>query len=154
MKAKISVIIPFFQKKSGILSRSLKSIISQTHFEKIEKIVVIDDGSPISAEDEIGQLDSTLVSKVKIITQPNGGVSKARNTGLDYLHAQGAQIIAFLDSDDVWEKNHITEMLIAFEHGADFYFSNFYQLGQKTGAFERAGKIDYSGHIPVINEDA
>ncbi len=148
----ISVVIPFFQRKNGILSRALLSIQNQSSFNAIEHIIVVDDGSPISAHNEISQLDRILVSKVKVISQANAGVSKARNAGLDYLHAKNAQIIAFLDSDDVWEKNHITEMLAAFECGADFYFSNFYQLGQKKGAFERAGKINYTEHKHIEDE--
>ncbi len=152
MATKISVIIPFFQKEPGILSRALKSIKTQINFEQIEEVVVVDDGSPISAKDEISYLDCLLENKVKIISQTNQGVSKARNAGLDYLQSKGAQYIAFLDSDDIWEETHVTEMLIAFEHGAGFYFSNFYQLGQKEGAFERAGKIIYAEHEHIEDE--
>ena len=149
---KIAVIIPYYQKKQGILQRALNSIAGQSDFEHIDEIVVIDDGSPIPAKDELKNLSGKLSVKITVLEQPNGGVSKARNAGLKYLANKATNIVAFLDSDDIWEPEHIRSMLLAFDQGADFYFSNFCQLNQTVGAFERAKRINFEDHLLIDDE--
>jgi len=139
--ANLIVIIPFFQREQAVLTRTLESIDRQTAFDSITEVVVIDDGSPINAEAELIGLPSRLRDKITIIKQENAGVSAARNTGLVYATSR-ADYVAFLDSDDIWFSEHISQMLLAFELGADFYFSNFYQPDQSIGAFERANQLD------------
>ncbi len=145
MKISLSIIIPFFQKKEGILKRTLLSIISQESFNRVDEVVIIDDGSPISAKNEIDNLNEELLNKITIITNKNSGVSNARNSGLNYL-AKKAQYVAFLDSDDVWLPNHVSNIVTAIELGADFYFSNFYQLNQTVSAFEKNTTLNYTDH--------
>lgn len=142
---RIAVIIPYYQRDSGILTRSLLSIQDQTRFSSIVKIIIVDDGSPAPAADELRSFDQSFLEKVQLIKKENGGVSKARNTALDATPPE-ATIIAFLDSDDCWEPNHIDVMEQAFSFGADFYFTNFYQLNSDIGAFERNKKLNLSDH--------
>ena len=51
----IAVIIPFFQREAGILGRALKSIADQNYPNSALYVIVVDDGSPVSAESEIGK---------------------------------------------------------------------------------------------------
>lgn len=139
------VIIPFYQKEPGILNRALKSIDNQVDISSINQVVIVDDGSPVSAINEINDLSNTLISKLHIIKQENQGVSRARNVGLAYANNNG-QYIAFLDSDDIWQEHHISLMMQAFELGAQFYFANFFQPGQTIGAFERGQKLQLDEH--------
>ena len=147
---KTSVIIPFYQKQAGILLKAIESINNQTALERVQEVIIVDDGSPISAESELGNFNGALASRIKIHRIENGGVSKARNYGLDCVSSE-SEYVSFLDSDDSWLDNHILQSLQALDCGSDFHFCNFTQLKQDVGAFERAGRIDVNHHL-AINE--
>lgn len=89
----VSVIIPVY-KVEKFLARCVESVFSQTYIN-IE-IILVDDGSP----DQCGQMCETFASRdnrVKVLHKSNGGLSSARNAGLDI--AKG-DYISFVDSDD------------------------------------------------------
>lgn len=97
-----SIIVPVYNAEKT-LRRCIDSILSQsyTNFE----LILVDDGS----NDESGVIiDEYAVQdlRIKPLHQPNGGVSSARNTGID--NANGEYII-FIDSDDEILHNHIAE---------------------------------------------
>ncbi|WP_299084242.1 glycosyltransferase family 2 protein [uncultured Paraglaciecola sp.] len=150
---KTSVIIPYFQKKAGTLLNALNSISNQTALKRIQEVIIVDDGSPIPAESELQGISSTLVDKIKVFRVPNGGVSKARNYALDRV-SEESEYVSFLDSDDVWLKNHIFHSLQALDSGSDFHFCNFTQLNQDVGAFERAGRVDPNEHKAIENTES
>ena len=87
---KISVIIPAYNA-ARFLPRCLKSVFAQTL--QPDEVIVVDDGST----DNTATLAAALGARV--ISQRNGGISAARNTG--YQNATGAWI-ALLDADDLW----------------------------------------------------
>lgn len=92
----ISVIVPVYQSEP-YLRRCVESLCRQTH-QNLE-ILLVDDGSP----DRSGILCEELAaedSRIRVIHQDNGGLSAARNTGIDC--AKGAYL-AFLDSDDWYD---------------------------------------------------
>lgn len=72
---------------------AVESVLAQTHgrFE----LIVVDDGSTDDTSKRLGDWGS----QITLIHQQNRGVSAARNTGID---AAGGDLIAFLDSDDLW----------------------------------------------------
>lgn len=89
----VSVIIPAYNIEDYI-GRCLDSIISQTY--KNLEIIVVDDGS----RDRTGEILDDYVKKdprMKVVHKKNGGVSSARNTGIDI--AEG-DYIGFVDGDD------------------------------------------------------
>jgi len=119
---KISVIIPFYQREQGILRRALMSVLSQQISDDVEvNIIVVDDGSPVSAQSEVEGLAFAPPFYLNIITKPNAGVAAARNNGLDAV-AAGTDYIAFLDSDDSWHAGHLRRGIEALERGCDMYF--------------------------------
>jgi succinoglycan biosynthesis protein ExoW len=128
----ISVIIPFFQSDSGILTRALNSITSQ-HIPDgwSVEVIIVDDGSPRQAQDEVRELNFREPLRIKVIWQENGGVSAARNRGLDEA-SPSATLIAFLDSDDVWLPDHLAHAIEAYESGFDFYFTDNRRPGYHT----------------------
>lgn len=89
----ISIIIPVFNAEKYI-SRCIKSVVEQSYSEL--EIIVVNDGS-IDNSLFICELLATQDRRIKVISQDNGGVSKARNTGLRL--AKG-EFVMFLDSDD------------------------------------------------------
>ena len=95
---KFSIIIPCY-KVEQYLRQCINSVLVQT-FEDYE-IILVDDGSP----DRCGEICDEYAEKdkrIKVIHKPNGGLSDARNAGLDM--AQG-EYVMFLDSDDWWDDN-------------------------------------------------
>ena len=100
---RISVIVPVYNVEK-YLSRCVDSILNQT-FTDFECILV-DDGSP----DNCGKICDEYAKKdkrVKVIHKQNGGLSDARNTGLDIA---GGEYIYFLDSDDYVEYNLLEKL--------------------------------------------
>src|SRR5688572_21207423 len=97
--AKLTVVIPYYQKEPGILRRALASVFAQT-LEDFH-VLVIDDESPYPIADELAGLAQEKRERITVIRQPNGGPGGARNTGLDNVPAD-SDFVAFLDSDDVW----------------------------------------------------
>ncbi len=123
---KISVIIPVFNGERFI-AEAIQSVLNQ-NYELLE-IIVVDDGST----DNTGKIVEKFGSKVHYIFQENGGVAKARNTG---LRAASGDYIAFLDADDLFCKDKLSTQLKQF----DKYLS----LGI---AFGYASRCDFTGQI-------
>lgn len=90
---KISVIIPMYNAEHFI-DQCIQSVICQT-YENLE-ILVIDDGSADKSY-EICERMKALDGRIRVLQQENGGVSSARNRGID---AATGEYVFFLDSDD------------------------------------------------------
>lgn len=118
----VSIVIPAYNVEKYI-GECLESIQQQT-FENWQAIIV-DDGST----DETAAVVQTIIqhdNRFRLIRQPNGGVSKARNTGL--LAASG-KYLAFLDGDDMWAPAFLAELLAAIEaDNADMAYSGYTHL--------------------------
>lgn len=127
---KVGIIIPYYQRKPGLLRVALESIYAQRVPEGVTvDVVIADDQSPHPPEVEIEGLLRPGFA-IRIIKRPNGGPARARNTGLDA--AKDADVIAFLDSDDAWTPDHLATGLAALERGAQFFFSNNFYEGDRT----------------------
>lgn len=110
---KISVIVPVYNVEN-YLSACLDSILSQTYQDF--EIILIDDGS----KDASGQICDAYAGKdprIQVVHQENGGVSRARNRGLELATGE---LISFIDSDDTLEPD-MYELLVRVmrEHNAD-----------------------------------
>ena len=100
--AKISIIIPIY-KVENYLIRCVDSVLAQS-FSDYE-IILVDDGSPDTCGkmcDELAlQIESTKCKEVIVIHQNNGGLSAARNSGIEWaIKCSDSDWIAFIDSDD------------------------------------------------------
>jgi len=89
---KISVIIPTFNR-GWVVREALDSVLEQDY--RNFELIVVDDGST----DDTGSILSAYGQRLKVVTQPNRGVSAARNRG---IAAARGDLIALLDSDDYW----------------------------------------------------
>ena len=101
---KISVIVPVYNVEK-YLPRCIDSILSQT-FKDFE-LLLIDDGSP----DNCGKICDEYAAKdrrVRVFHKPNGGVSSARNLGLDKACGEW---ITFIDSDDYVAVDYLEELV-------------------------------------------
>lgn len=129
---RIAVVIPYFQREPGLLQRALASVAAQEYSPF--QVVVVDDGSPHPAAQEITAQLRERLPRLTVIQQANQGVSAARNAGLAALHPDVAAI-AFLDSDDRWEASHLRYAAAALTQGADFFFSNSRVEGEQADYF-------------------
>ena len=113
----VTVIIPAFNC-ANFIGKAIESVLGQTH-ENLE-LIVVDDGSTDNTAENVLKYED----KVKYIHQDNGGVSKARNTG---IKQSNGSYIAFLDADDAWEKDKLEIQMYYFHKHNDvgFIFSSF-----------------------------
>jgi len=137
LAARIGVIIPYFQREPGLLHRALSSVAGQEHSPV--QVIVVDDGSPRRADEEITPALRHTLPKLTIIRQPNLGIAAARNAALDAL-AEDVVAVALLDSDDSWEPSHLRQAAAALSHGADFFFSNSRSEGEAKGHFQQPSR--------------
>lgn len=96
----VSIIVPVYNVKQH-LEYCVKSIIEQSY--KNTELILIDDGSN-DGSSELCDLIKNKYSKIKVIHKINGGVSSARNMGLDI---STGEYLVFIDSDDTISKNYI-----------------------------------------------
>ena len=125
----ISIVVPVY-KVEKLLERCVKSLIDQS-LEDIE-IILVDDGSPDKSGDICDKLKQQD-SRICVIHKSNGGLSSARNAGIQV--AKG-KYISFVDSDDDVELNMFEIMVnAAEEYSADFIMSDYIRIfedGHKT----------------------
>jgi glycosyltransferase involved in cell wall biosynthesis len=112
----VSVIVPVYKAEKW-LHRCVDSILAQT-MENFE-LLLIDDGSP-DRSGEICDEYAAKDSRVRVFHKENGGVSSARNLGLD--NAQG-EWISFVDADDLVEENYIAELLSSAKNDGSLVIS-------------------------------
>lgn len=105
----ISVIVPVY-KVELYLDRCVQSIVNQT-YRNLE-IILVDDGSPDNCP-QMCDVWAERDSRIKVIHKVNGGVSSARNIGLDISKGK---YICFVDSDDWVLPSFVEHMLISAEH--------------------------------------
>lgn len=151
MKSKVSVIIPFYQEQPGILRRSVASVIAQTYVKSLH-VIVIDDESPVPAAVDLDSLPLASHVEIRIIKQLNTGPGAARNKGLQHVSSD-TEYVAFLDSDDEWSSDHLSRAVEALDLGYDLYFSDFFEVGRTTSAFNRNNLIKISDHVPMLEID-
>lgn len=150
-QAKLSVVIPFYQREPGILTRALHSVLTQKGIDLTKIcVVIVDDESPISGKDELANFEDFNGVDVRLLRQPNRGPAGARNLALDQVD-EDTEFVAFLDSDDQWQPEHLRNAITALGDEFDFYFSDFYHLNQTVSAFNRAKRINALEH-PCIRD--
>ena len=128
----VSVIIPVY-KVEKFLRQCIQSVLAQTH--SALEIILIDDGSPDSCG-EICEEYAALDSRIRVIHKKNGGLSSARNAGLEVA---SGEYITFIDSDDFVAENYIETLLKwCIDSGVDIACGGFaeYHTGEKIATYE------------------
>ncbi|MBR0112172.1 MAG: glycosyltransferase family 2 protein [Clostridia bacterium] len=114
----ISVIVPVY-KTEKYLRKCVDSILAQTYTDL--EIILVDDGSPDNCGricDEYAGMDP----RVKVIHRANGGLSAARNSGLDIARGE---YVAFIDSDDYIDHGYLETLVSCLTDGADMSICGF-----------------------------
>lgn len=113
---KLSIIIPVYNAERYI-AESIESIISNFHgtYEELE-IIAVDDGSKDASGNILDKLSQKYSMALRVIHRKNGGVSKARNTGLEHMTGE---FVTFLDADDVFMNHAIDKLLEVLRKNPD-----------------------------------
>lgn len=122
----VAVIIPVYNGERFI-RRALDSVIRQT--QPAEQIIVIDDGSTDTTKQTV---QNAYGQRVTLISQRNGGLSNARNTG---LRVANCEFVAFLDADDWWEPAKLEKQLDSFarDPGAVGNYTGLHLVDESSG---------------------
>ncbi|SOD12667.1 Glycosyltransferase involved in cell wall bisynthesis [Fibrobacter sp. UWB16] len=122
----VSIIVPIY-KVEPYLRRCLDSIVNQTYANL--EIILVDDGSPDGCPqicDEYAAKDKRIV----VIHKQNGGLSDARNVGLDICKGE---FISFVDSDDWVDEKYIEELFkITIKENTDIAIAENIRTTQNT----------------------
>lgn len=125
----ISIIVPVYNVEE-YLSRCIDSILNQT-FTAFE-LILVDDGSTDNSGlicDEYKKIDS----RIKVIHKENGGLSSARNSGLNIA---SGEYVAFVDSDDLIDRNMIELMInCANNNDADIVSCSYIEFKNEMKLF-------------------
>lgn len=130
----ISIVMPVYNVQDT-LGLAIASVLQQSFSEY--ELILVDDGSTDNSS-VICQIMSLQDERVRMVRQSNKGLAAARNTGIE--NARG-DIVAFLDSDDVWHKDKLT---LHYQHlienpnvGVSYSASQFIDAcGQPIGLFQ------------------
>lgn len=128
----ISVVITTCNRPA-FLKEALIGISKQTL--KPKEVIVVNDCSEISYESALDAIKK--VNGKHILLKERSGANRARNFGIEEC---SGEIIAFLDDDDIWLPNYLSEISAQYQSGADAVVAGFKQLGKEN--------------VVVINSDA
>ena len=151
---KISIIVPVYNVEK-YLKKCLNSLVNQT-LEEIE-ILVINDGSKDGSQKIIDEYQTLFPQKIKAYQKENGGLSDARNFGLEKANAE---FIGFVDSDDYVSKTMFEEMYtLAQKHAAEMVICNLQKVDQNGNVTQKLTqvpnmpeKIDLEKHFSVFSD--
>jgi len=142
---KVSAIIPTFNR-IGYIHRAIDSLLAQT--VPVDEVVIVDDGS---TDGTANAVEASYGSRVRVVRQPNAGVSGARRRGIQ--EARG-EWVAFLDSDDEWLPERNRQLLDAAARvpsDVAWIFGDLQVVtdqGSSTTLFEEYGlSVNKSPHI-------
>lgn len=97
----VSAIVPTYNR-AGLVVEAVESILRQDH-ARLE-LIVVDDGSTDDTRNALAR----FAGQITYLTQPNAGPAAARNRGVE---ASSGEIVAFLDSDDLWSETKLPYQL-------------------------------------------
>ena len=127
---RLSIIIPYYNTKH--YTDELLSVLAPQRNKDVE-IIIIDDGSESCYFNEL--------DGVKTIRKKNGGVSSARNRGLD--EAKGDYIV-FIDSDDLVTPDYIEQIFKAIEGNPDTVYISWRSIDRKLGKIIESEKDEFN----------
>jgi glycosyltransferase involved in cell wall biosynthesis len=146
MRPQLSVVIPAYNI-SAYIGDAISSALSQT-ISDIE-VIVVDDGSTDSTPDVIASFDDP---RLRVVRKRNGGLSSARNAGIQNATAE---CIGFLDGDDRWHPEKARRQLAVMRErpdvGLTFCYSRYIdESGHPVGSILLTGPSEPTLHQVVV----
>lgn len=120
---KVSVIVPVYNVEK-YLERCLNSLVNQT-LQDIQ-IIVVNDGSPDNSQEIIDRFEKEYPDKLKGYIKENGGLSDARNYGMQFVEGE---YVAFVDSDDYVDETMYEKLYNkAIEEDSELVVCGYYKV--------------------------
>lgn len=141
--AKVSIIVPIYNVQE-YLCTCIESVLRQTYQDF--ELILVDDGSP----DNCGAICDEYATKderIRVIHQQNGGLSAARNAGLDVATGK---YIYFLDGDDFIDPDLLETAATYMETGLDMLIFGYRKVFENSDTQEK--KQNWHGQIQILNE--
>jgi glycosyltransferase involved in cell wall biosynthesis len=126
-KPRVSVVIPNFNY-GRYIGEALRSVIAQT-FQEWE-VIVVDNFSSDDSESVVRGFEDPRIKFFQFDNE--GSIAKARNFGSSL--SQG-ELIAFLDSDDIWHPQKLQVQVTVMDNGADLSYHSLKRFGTRGGVF-------------------
>ena len=144
----VSVVVAAFNEEE-MVGDAIRSVQAQTREDW--ELIVIDDGS----EDGTARVANELAGgdrRIRVISQPNAGLSAARNAG---IAAGRADLVAFLDADDLWLPTYleVAATVLQAEPGAGWAYTDAWALDTERGRFRRATAMSTCQPPEVLPSD-
>ncbi len=140
----VSVVIPTYNRARD-LERALKSVVGQTYSSW--ETIVVDNHSSDETDDLVNSFREARIKLIKI--RNNGVVAASRNLGI--RHAAG-EYVAFLDSDDWWMSEKLTESIDYLERGADVVYHDMFLVKRYGQIFFWRGNRGRDLKSPVFQD--
>jgi len=151
MQNLVSVIVPFFNREK-YLKECVDSIAAQTY--KNLEIILVDDGSTDGSAIIVNSMAKND-SRIKLITQANSGVQRARYAGYNSCNGE---YIMFVDSDDYIDKNMVENLLKTavdnnvdmVSSGLNLYYENSGQILRRKKSPDHFGKFEKDEILSIL----
>lgn len=138
-----SIIIPLFNKENFI-QNTLTSVLNQSYNDF--EIIIVNDGSTDKSEEKVLAFKD---SRIRYFTKENGGVSTARNYG---IQKATSAYIAFLDADDYWYPQFLEKMFHCITTHKEYQiFASAIEIETKKKTFSAQYSIPKTGKQEVVN---
>lgn len=141
--ALISVIVPVYNVED-YLDKCISSIITQS-YDNFE-LILIDDGST-DKSGEICDSFSLKDNRIKVIHKVNGGVSSARNYGLEQAHGE---YVCFVDSDDYVLNDYLINFINYADEDVDFVLSGYMLINSSSRYISSVSKSKCIGKVDLL----
>lgn len=143
----ITVILAIYNMQNYIRG-CLESVISQTNLDRVRlRVLCINDGSTDGTAEILAEY-ANKYSWIEVHHKENGGVSSARNLGLDLV--ENSSYITFLDPDDSWEPNYLEAVERGIKTGSDTIFFNI-NLVNRSGSLLK--KLEVCPEFNMLSQD-
>ncbi len=141
----IAAIVPVFNRPRAVLD-GLEGVLAQTLAPAA--LIVVDDGS---TDDTAARVEEWLAAKrpsfpARLVRQPNQGAAVARNHGT--AEAAECDVLAYLDSDDIWPPDYLRRMSDAFERDPGAVAASADRVNHDFAT----GKVDPHGYAPYAEQ--
>ena len=141
---KVSIVLPTYNR-AKLIMRALYSIRDQNYNNW--ELIIVDDGSVDNTKELIDEFSKNINQNIVYIYQENKGAGCARNCGISKC---SGELIAFIDSDDAWTKNHLKDSVGAFIDNPqiDWVCSDLSRIEIKTGKIIVSSNFHEDGRNP------
>jgi len=141
----VTTVIPTYNRARDVV-RAVESTAAQTYPADLHEIIVVDDGS---SDGTAELLHERFGDRIRVLRKANGGVSAARNHGIE--HARG-DVIALLDSDDTWHPEKLALQIDVLRRRRDVGMVLTSALavdvqGRPCGVMSRRATLPVDGHV-------